>query len=488
MKNIRGWSLLFAASMALGGCQFIESEPTPAPNGTEDTGLALTVDLSYGDVEAIRFTIDTCDGDEVRTEDLSVDEGERFANYFASLDAGCYNVKIEPLDEDGNLSADCEVAEALGIEVFDGATTDLILVSQCNLDSTGGMDVLGVLNFAPQISMVAVDPATDIGCEAVEVCATAVDSDGDPIEFAWNQLEGPDPAIGPEIISTVIDNGTSTQCIEMTPGETGEFLFQVVAYDLIEDEDGDIVRIEEIGQRYDESFSSQGSALIPVSVECEEGVLGEVEDEKPKKDKPEEDVLGEVEDERDEKDKPEEDVLGEVEDEEVKKEKPEEEVLAEVEIIPRKYSDAVLAELEGDYKADEDILGEIEEEYKKERDEAVLGELENCTYPTSHWASTTDWPKDSDQFVLEGYLWASIIFDGIDEEGALWNELAESYVAARVNILAGAEPPKGVLVALYEAEVLLAMNELEYSYRLRARNLKGILTAFNNGVIGPGSC
>ena len=392
MQYKLGLALGCAGAIALAGCGF-DTTPEPAPDETTaESGIALTLDISeMSDVEAMRFTIQTCDGEDVASEEVSLSElnfdadmeldiegHTAFADYFATLTPGCYDVELEPLNADGEPSEDCPITTATGVEVVAGETTEIVMVSQCGEEQHGAMDVLGVLNFAPAITLLEYDPSKILGCEAVTICATATDEDGDGIEFEWEQTSGPTPEVGPEVVSFDFDDGTATECIEMTPLNTGAYSFQVRAYDLMEDEDGELVRVEDLA----EDFHSHSSLNFPLYVTCEEDpedVLGEIED--PKKDKPEheeEDVLGEVEEEeKKKKDYPEEeDVLGEVEEEEKKKKDyPEEEdVLGEVEEEEEKKKkdepEEVLAEVEEEEKKkkdDEDVLGEVEEEEEEEK-------------------------------------------------------------------------------------------------------------------------
>jgi hypothetical protein len=389
MQYKLGLTLTCAGAIALAGCGF-DTTPEPAPDETTaESGIALTLDVSeMSDVETMRFNIQTCDGDEVASEEVNLSELDfdadmeleiegptAFADYFTTLTPGCYDVELEPLDADGEPSEDCPPTTASGVEVVAGETTEIVMVSQCGEEQHGAMDVLGVLNFAPAITLLEYDPSKILGCEAVTICATATDEDGDGIEFEWEQTGGPTPEEGPDVASYDFDDGTATECIEMTPLNTGAYSFQVRAYDLMEDDDGELVRVEDLA----DDFQSHSSLNFPLYVTCDEDpedVLGEVED--PKKDKPEheEDVLGEVEDdEKKKKDYPEEeDVLGEVEEEEEKTEK---------ERKKKDYPEEVLGEVEEEEekkkKDEEDVLGEVEEEEekkKKDEPEEVLAEVE----------------------------------------------------------------------------------------------------------------
>ena len=434
-----------------------DTSPNPEDTDTTATGIALTLDVaSMEDVAALQFDISTCDGEEAAFEEVPISELEfteemeldvtgtaAFADYFATLEAGCYDVEMIALDEEGEMLDGCSVAMAQGVEVETGQTTEIVMVSHCGGPPTGGLDVLGVLNFAPSITQLSYDPSKIVECEAIEVCATAVDSDGDGIEFEWAQLSGPDPLVAPEVISSTEDNGVYTECIDMTPGYTGAYAFEVTAFDTMENEEGETVRVEEVLQVEDEVFASHASLAFPAYATCEE---------------PEEDVLGEVEDDKEKKyEDEEEDVLGEVEDDKKKK-----------------YEDE-----------EEDVLGEVEDE-KKKKDEDVLGEVENCTWSFAYWQMADEWPADGSQ-VLGELTWYELMEAEYTKKSS-WAKLAQQYVVAQLNIAAGADAPSAVESALDEASDWLESNEMTAKDRLRARDLEQLISSYNRGEIGPGAC
>ena len=431
-----GLALLCSGAVALSGCG-MDTTPAPEEDTETRTGIALTMDVgSVAGVSSFQFNIETCDGQEMVSEQVSLSELEFdeefgldlegsvvFADYFATLEAGCYDVELTPLDEEGDAVAHCSIATAQDVQVEAGQTTEIVMISRCFAE-TGGLDVLGVLAYAPTITKLEYDPSKFVGCDSLQVCATAIDPDDDGVEFVWEQLEGPTPAVGAEVVSSTDDNGLTTECIEMTPGTTGAFLFEVTVYDLIEGPDGDLVRVDDLAEDIDEEFPTSASLAFPVYAACDEEVLGEVED--PKKDEKydhEEEVLGEVEDPKKEKkydhdeevlgevekDDPEdvleeieepkkkkkkngekkyeheEEVLGEVEEEEKKKDYEPEEVLEEIEEEKKKKDyepEEVLEEIEEEKKKKdepEEVLAEVEEEEKKKKDyepEDVLEEIE----------------------------------------------------------------------------------------------------------------
>ncbi len=534
-------SLLALVAMA-GACDMGTTEPAPSPipgePGTE-TGLALTVDLDgAAEAQAMRFEVSTCDGEAVVSEDVALSElelgaieeldinadgGLQFADYFVVLEPGCYDVEIQPLDAAGDPLESCSPALAEGIEVESGVTTEIVMVSQCGGDHFGGLDVLGVLNFAPTITKLTFDPSKIAGCNAVTICASAVDSDGDGVEFEWEQLSGPVPQTPLSVVSSSTDDqGVTTECGEITPGYTGAYTFRVTAFDLMEDDDGELVRVEDLVGAVDPDFRSRSALSFPLYAVCEEpeDVLGEIEEEKKEKkheEEEEEEVLGEIEEEKKEKKhekEEEEEVLGEIEDpkkekkheeeeeeevlgeiEDPKKEKEyekeeEEEVLGEIEEEEKEEkkeeAEEVLGEIEEEKKAyDEDVLAELEDAYRKDGD--VLGELEDCTWPVSYWThEDAEWPTSKSR-LLYGHSWDHVVH-GEAEMGKAWDGLATNYVVALLNLKQGASVPAGVLLAIVEAEELLEEESFTLSQRIRAMDLTAVLYAYNLGLVGPGSC
>ena len=436
--NVKLGVALGLVALVWSGCA---EETTPNPGDQQETaatGISLTLDVaSLEDVAALQFDITTCEGEEAAFDEVPISELEfteamdidvigtaAFADYFATLEAGCYDIEMIALDEEGSMVEGCSAAFASGIEVETGQTTEIVMVSHCGGPPTGGLDVLGVLNFAPSITQLTYDPSKIVECEAIEVCATAIDSDGDGIEFEWAQLSGPEPLVAPEVISSTEDNGVYTECIEMTPGFTGAYAFEVTAFDTMVDEDGETVRVEEVLQVEDEVFASHASLAFPAYATCEEpeDVLGEVEDDKKKKDEEEEEVLGEVEDEKE----------------------------------------------------------------KKYDDEEVLGEVENCTWGFAYWQMSADWPLDGEQMIGDT-TWNELMMEEYDKKSS-WRKLAQQYVVAQLNIAMGADAPSAVESALDEASDWLEAHEMTAKDRIRARDLERLLSSYNRGEIGPGAC
>lgn len=164
-----------------------------------------------------------------------------FADAFWAVPAGCYDVSLTALDADSQPAAACSGATLPGVVVEDGATSEVVLVSECQLgnDPVGGLDVVGSLelNRPPQILE---DGETfwpskfDNGCHGVEVCVAASDPDGDPLVWEWEQIGGGRLFDRPVVLRTDTVDGHERQCVGIVAAEVGTFSFRVTVWDLHE--------------------------------------------------------------------------------------------------------------------------------------------------------------------------------------------------------------------------------------------------------------
>jgi hypothetical protein len=196
-----------------------------------------------------------------------------FGDHYFLLPVGCYDVTSQPLKaESEENSESCYAGHARKVEVVDGLTTEIVLISQCLGPGRGGLDVVTTLNHPPVLEDLVFEPSKFVSsCNGVEICVTAVDPDGDPIEFAWEQTAGETFARGPEVTQTTLnDDGTITQCVVLQTGSVGDYEMKVSAYDLAFDEGGELARIEELLAAQGDPAESHDDLLFPVyaGVEC----------------------------------------------------------------------------------------------------------------------------------------------------------------------------------------------------------------------------
>ena len=285
------------AGAALTGCVIAEApEPVNDQRTSEGSGMALTMDiLSDTDVAGMRYGITrtSCDGesyepwetevdvdlqdlllpgglDEFEDQPLDGDSAHLFADYFVVVPAGCYDVQVTPIQEDGTSSEDCATANMSGVEVEDGETTEILLVSQCDGPENGALDTVAVLNHPPVIDSLTYNPSKFTRCaETVEICATASDADGDPLEFVWSS-NGPEFTVG----EAITDGDSVTQCATVTPDEGGTYALDLTVYDLFV-EDGELVRAEDWLQARGEDEESHDDLTFPLHVQCDEPICPE---------------------------------------------------------------------------------------------------------------------------------------------------------------------------------------------------------------------
>lgn len=126
-----------------------------------------------------------------------------------------------------------------------------------------------------------------------------------------------------------------------------------------------------------------------------------------------------------------------------------------------------------------------------------LLEDDGCTLTQGYWKNHYDgagndggnrdraWPIDEDT-ELCGRSWLATL--DVSPRGDAFFILAHQYIAASLNVAAGALAPADVSAALDEAEGLMQDCNIAAGERARAVELAGLLDDFNNGRVGPGHC
>ena len=225
------------------------STTTVAPHATTRLALSAHVDE---DLDVVRVAFDivrvSCAGeaftpltrsavvellnmdlpnDVVDVESVVSGAGHRFTDHFELLPAGCYDVTIRPLGADGSLSTSCVATTRKGVEVRDGKTTEILLLSQCGEEAntgdndgsgdsgaiggkTGGLDTIAALNHAPVLRALTFNPSKfAAACSTTTICATAYDADGDDLEFEWKMASGADAGAVPVVVSAAMPRAMS---------------------------------------------------------------------------------------------------------------------------------------------------------------------------------------------------------------------------------------------------------------------------------------
>ncbi|WP_437532043.1 hypothetical protein WME79_03855 [Sorangium sp. So ce726] len=178
--------------------------------GAEGTGTiqaALTMGGERHDVTAIHYKVvdagSTCSGAAI-AETTSALEPEALPGTVLTVGAGThagadglfvlpsgdYRVCVLPMSADAP-SKECAPAEGTA-SVFSGATTEIVLVSQCGGDQNGGLDVVVALNDPPKFNDLDITPSKFITqCESAVITAAAEDPDGDQIVYSWSLVSSP---------------------------------------------------------------------------------------------------------------------------------------------------------------------------------------------------------------------------------------------------------------------------------------------------------
>ncbi|MCA9539678.1 MAG: hypothetical protein KC620_12365 [Myxococcales bacterium] len=204
------------------------------------------------------------------------------ADQYLVLPAGCYDVIGTPIDSDGRASADCASAIEVGVEVVDGQTTEILMISQCQGPPVGGLDAILALNHPPVLVDLTYEPDKfAFECEFVTLCATFADPDRDPLRLVWNNL-GRGWSAGPDLRSREYSDGAVTECVRVAGGGNGRYDFRVEAFDLLH-HDGGLLTFEDwyalrgMPQRSRDGIDSHWYVNWDTEARCLDPETGELE-------------------------------------------------------------------------------------------------------------------------------------------------------------------------------------------------------------------
>ena len=242
-----------------GGCAVSASGSSDAPVGVSAARLSvdLAALLATTDVTALRFTATrvSCSGEatssEVVTSDAAIedlalpvmnpelsgkplapDSNHVFADKLVELEPGCYDISLNPLAAGGGPSSKCAQAKASHVQIFPEATTEIVLVSQCQNPAEGAGDFATALNEPPSLSDLA-NPRFVDRCQPARVCITASDPDQDPIEFVWSASANSNAHLATPVVNstTTLSPGVIQQCVSVVAEAVGTYQLTVSAYD-----------------------------------------------------------------------------------------------------------------------------------------------------------------------------------------------------------------------------------------------------------------
>jgi hypothetical protein len=184
---------------------------------------------------------------EVLDDPFADGSNHRFADYFKTLAAGCYTVKAVPVYGEGGIMkpyTSCTSATR-DVQVSEGTTSEVILISQCLGTDPGALDAVAALNHDPEVLDVNF-PESKFSCgETIKICASATDSDNDPLEYV---------VTFPEEAPCVSEGFTAEgeeMCALVYCNEGGTYVPTVTVYDLaVDPETTKPARIEDLLTRY----------------------------------------------------------------------------------------------------------------------------------------------------------------------------------------------------------------------------------------------
>jgi hypothetical protein len=221
-KKLARVLICLAAGALLVGCGM--SEDT---NKTGETGriqTAIGVSSEHPDVTAVHFKVvrrwQGCEASpiaeamvpleeealpiDILPEDLGFDggAGHRFADALFVLDPGRYKVcaipkceALEAAEKCGGCPPEpecpCTTAHQT-VRIFEGMTTEALLVMNCDTECPGALDVIGVLNDCPEIDDLLLEPSKFIMvCQCLKITVLAADANEEELHYEWAIMEEP---------------------------------------------------------------------------------------------------------------------------------------------------------------------------------------------------------------------------------------------------------------------------------------------------------
>lgn len=180
-----------------------------------------------------------------------------FSDHLQALGAGCYDVVATPLDNAGNPDPLCRPATRSKVAVELGKTREIVIINQCRGKGLGALDTLVIRNHAPEIQDISFENSKFGVCaQENTVCVTALDQDGDPLRFEWEQIPNGAPVLAPPepLLQQLLSRpGEMKECVKYRPPEIGRFDIKVRVFDMAKSE-GKLVKFEEVTE---EGFSSK---------------------------------------------------------------------------------------------------------------------------------------------------------------------------------------------------------------------------------------
>lgn len=319
MQKIATLTSVLAMSTLLAACGDVDGAPAAGADAEHRNG-SLRVYSGPGaaktsDVALIKYTVTSCAGaavefvntaivaldkqmvlpggiDQFKDAPLHNKSSHLFADHFQVLPAGCYDVVAQPLKADKQPSQHCQQASASGLNVIEAATTETMLLVQCQTPDPGGLDSITVINHEPQITNITFK-RTDKDGKLVEgskfacgfdnhICVLAHEPDNDPMKFKLStSIAGDDGACTVDPLPRGEEATPGEQCFKISCNSGGRVDIKATVFDMIRHESKGLITFEEY-------FSSIGDAKSSRAELAFMSYLGGQKDcEKPCETKPE---------------------------------------------------------------------------------------------------------------------------------------------------------------------------------------------------------
>jgi alpha-tubulin suppressor-like RCC1 family protein len=146
-----------------------------------------------------------------------------FASNLFILQPGEYLLCVAPLRSDGTPSNECSPASAKET-VFEGVTTEAVLVSNCMAEGSGGVAPVVIVNDPPHMDGLVIKPGTFISAhQSVTITLSARDVDADAIHL--------DAAVASSPPGATFHLGIAGSWIQFVPNRQGEYQIKISATD-----------------------------------------------------------------------------------------------------------------------------------------------------------------------------------------------------------------------------------------------------------------
>lgn len=189
---------------------------------SQDDVTGFYIYIEHGEDPDEKFVVSDCVPLEAETlpSAFLIDgagDDHRFADKFFVLapDKDEYKIKATPVKSCSPLvtSDDCSVATGTAL-IEPGKTTEVVLMSYCDMPDSGAVDIIAGLQHDPTITGLEYGTSKFIlTCEHLEIAVQAEDQDGDDLSYQWEVSGDPNAQYETQNMDTA-----SMRFLSKTPG------------------------------------------------------------------------------------------------------------------------------------------------------------------------------------------------------------------------------------------------------------------------------